>query len=222
MPAFEAALRRGYAIETDLRAAFGGEPFVFHDEVLERLTALSGPVAAQPPEVLRRTPLAGTATHIPPLAALLDLVRGRVPLFLEVKSGWPSEAAFLERIARLVRPYRGPVAMMSFDPAVLAAFRALLPGVPRGLGCALAHTLHANAAVRPCLASAEALRIARPHFLAVEKAFFARMTQPERRDHPRLPVAAWTVTARREQRALLRYADAIIFEGFHPDGAARM
>ncbi|MGK3891085.1 hypothetical protein, partial [Enterococcus faecium] len=39
----------------------------------------------------------------------------------------------LDQIAVHLRGYGGPIAVMSFDPTVLSAFRARSPEVPRGL-----------------------------------------------------------------------------------------
>ena len=40
--AFRAAIEGGFGIELDVQAAHGGEPFVFHDATLERLTDATG------------------------------------------------------------------------------------------------------------------------------------------------------------------------------------
>ena len=66
-------------------------------------------------------------------AQFLDLVDGRVPLLVEVKgrkSG--TDAAFLEKIARQARTYAGPIALMSFNRAVVAALGERAPKIPRG------------------------------------------------------------------------------------------
>ena len=56
------------------------------------------------------------------LADLLDLVGGRVPLLIEIKSEWDApDTRFLQAIAETAAAYRGPIALMSFDPAVMAA-----------------------------------------------------------------------------------------------------
>ena len=44
MPAFEAAIAKGYGIECDLQPAAGGTPLVFHDLELGRLTQGTGAV----------------------------------------------------------------------------------------------------------------------------------------------------------------------------------
>ena len=133
-PAFEAAIAGGYGIEFDLRPAADGTPFVFHDLELSRLIDAPGLITEQPAVALSRLTYRGSSARLLALSDLLDLVAGRVPLLVEVKSEWLSpDPAFLGAIARQLAAYRGPVAVMSFDPAVVAALKPLLPGVPRGI-----------------------------------------------------------------------------------------
>ena len=67
------------------------------------------------------------------LPALLTLVNGFVPLVLEVKSTWRRDGKFETNIAQMLASYKGPVAVMSFDPYSLKAFRETAPLLPRGL-----------------------------------------------------------------------------------------
>ena len=132
--AFEAAIARGYGIECDLRPAHGGSPVVFHDETLDRLVDGTGPVSALTADDLTRFSHRGSGAGILTFAQLISLVDGRVPLLVEIKSEWtPPDQAFLAAIAQQASVYRGPIALMSFDPAVIAALGSRAPGVPRGL-----------------------------------------------------------------------------------------
>ena len=72
-------------------------------------------------------------TRMLTFADFLDLVGGRVPMLVEVKtnSATPLDP-FLDRIARQARAYKGPIALMSFDLDVVAALAKLAPTIPRG------------------------------------------------------------------------------------------
>ena len=100
---------------------------------LDRLTAATGPVAARSAEALSRIPLRNSQDCILSLPALLALVNGYVPLVLEVKSTWSRDGTFEANIAHMLASYQGPVAVMSFDPYSLKAFREAAPLLPRGL-----------------------------------------------------------------------------------------
>lgn len=226
-PAFGAAMARGYGIECDLRPAAGGLPLVFHDLALERLTTAAGPVAALTADAASRVAFKGTdVTGILTFAALLALVAGRVPLFAEVKSEWePPDPAFLAEIARLARGYAGPLAVMSFDPAVVAALKALAPAVPRGLvsgsyfhkdGTGWWPGSPLTDARRQALARLEESAAAAPAFYAYEVGALPAPAIRRARAVERLPVLAWTVRTEDDRRTAAAHADAAIFEGYLP------
>src|SRR5215470_12263708 len=132
--AFEAAIARGYGIECDLRAAACGTPIVFHDATLERLVDSPDALHTVDAAALKRLRYRADDSPIVEFAALLDLVGGREPLLVEIKSEWEKpDPRFVRAIAGLGKAYRGPLALMSFDPAVMIAIRELAPTIPRGM-----------------------------------------------------------------------------------------
>ena len=131
--AIEAAIAKGYAIEVDLQCAAHGVPVVFHDRTLDRLTAERGPVAERDAAALCAIPLRDSVDRILSLNGLLGIVDGRVPLLIEVKSTWSDDHTYERNIAATLAAYQGDVAVMSFDPDCVAAFRDLAPSLPRGL-----------------------------------------------------------------------------------------
>src|SRR5665811_1289300 len=94
--------------------------------IRDSLTDETGPVAARDVEALRAITLKGSTDRILSLPDLLALVGGYVPLVLEVKSTWRGDGKFEANIAEELAPYAGPVAVMSFDPHSVAAFRNCL------------------------------------------------------------------------------------------------
>ena len=56
-----------------------------------------------------------------------------MPLLVEVKGKKSGvEAAFVEKIARQARSYEGPIALMSFNRAIVTALGERAPKIPRG------------------------------------------------------------------------------------------
>src|SRR5512145_1524597 len=131
--AIEAAIAKDYAVEVDLQCAAQATPIVFHDRTLDRLTAERGAVADRDAAALCAIPLRDSEDRILSLDGLLGIVDGRVPLVIEVKSTWSDDHAYERNIAATLAPYKGHVAVMSFDPDCVAAFRDAAPALPRGL-----------------------------------------------------------------------------------------
>lgn len=221
-PAFEAAIAKGYGIECDLRAGHGGIPLVFHDETLNRLIDGNGPVAAVTAADVKRLRHKVGGAPILPFAELLDLVDGRVPLLAEIKSEWtPPDTAFLKRIAKLANSYSGPLALMSFDPAVMAVLRTLTTGIPLGIvsGSFKGAGWWNRKVSKP---RAERLRnllesaATEPDFYAYETAALPTPVTEYVRTVQSLPLFTWTVRTDKDRRNANKYADAMIFEGFEP------
>jgi len=225
-PAFEAAIAKGYGIECDLRPAADGTPLVFHDLDLARLTAGSGPIIELQPACAAKLPFnTGGVTGILTFADFLALVAGRVPVFAEIKSEWAKpDLGFLSEIARLANLYKRPLALMSFDPAVVAAVGRLAPDIPRGIVSGAYFDDDGNGwwpgspltdARRRALASLLESGQAAPSFYAYQVgALPTAATQRVRRQG--IPLLTWTVRTEQERRMAALHADAIIFEGYDP------
>jgi glycerophosphoryl diester phosphodiesterase len=127
----------GYGIELDVQMSSDGAAMVFHDNHLDRLTDQIGPIAQRPAADLSGIKLSGGHDTIADLKQVLDLIAGRVPLLVEIKDQdgnmgqdvGPLEAA----VATALRPYRGPVAVMSFNPHSVSTFGEIRADIPLGL-----------------------------------------------------------------------------------------
>ncbi len=135
--AIRAAIAAGYGIEIDLQLSADGVPIVFHDEVLDRLTAEHGPLNARAAADLTRIRLKDADDPIPTLADTLALVAGQAPLLIEIKDQSltmsETDGRLEAGIAALLAAYKGPVAVMSFNPHSIAHMARLVPAIPRGL-----------------------------------------------------------------------------------------
>ena len=222
-PAFAAALAAGHGIECDLRPAAGGLPLVFHDDTLERLIDGHGAVDRLTAGDLKRLRYTAAAdTPILSFAELLDLVAGRQPLLVEIKSEWaPVDRTFMARIADLARSYKGPLALMSFDPAVMVAMRELAPDVPRGLVSGLYRSEPDDDWWRDKLAPGRAFALSHlleagpvaPDFVAYHVKALPTPVLRYVREVQGLPVFTWTVRSAEDADIAARWADAPIFEG---------
>ncbi|MFA5952398.1 MAG: glycerophosphodiester phosphodiesterase family protein [Hyphomicrobium sp.] len=222
-PAFTAAIDKGYGIECDLRPAKDGLPLVFHDETVERLVHGSGPVAdlAQTCAAKLRYKDA-PMTGIPTFADLLAQVAGRVPLLVEIKSEWTTpDPRFLREIARHALTYQGPLALMSFDPAVMAPLRDLAPDVPRGIVSGSYKTDGGGwwpgrlaDERREALASLLESGPVGPSFYAYHVQSLPTPVTRFAREVLSIPLFAWTVRSAADRDVASTWADAPIFEGY--------
>lgn len=218
--AIKAATRKGIAVEVDLQRAADDMPVVFHDATLDRLTNESGPVAARTVEALRTIPLKHGGDRILSLPELLELIGDTVPLLLEVKSDGRRRGVFEANIAKQLHGYPGPVAVMSFDPHAVAAFRHHAPALPRGLvSCRFNDDLsktHLSALQRLAMRHLLTSVFARPHFVAYDIRALPAVAPLIARFVLGLPLLAWTVRTEADLERARRYADAPIFEGITP------
>ncbi|GGY92985.1 glycerophosphodiester phosphodiesterase family protein [Novosphingobium colocasiae] len=209
LSAFRAAIAGGLGIELDVQRSSDGQPVVFHDDELDRLTEASGPVARRSAEQLGQIRLIGSAEDtIPSLRQVLTMVAGQVPVLIELKSDGDARiAALCLAVRRVLEGYTGPHAVMSFDPQVSHWYAVHSPHTVRGLVVSEGEDRALPGKIRRRLA----LWHARPDFLAYDirdlpSGFAARQ---RRRG---LPVLTWTVRSDAHRARAAEHADAEIFE----------
>ncbi|WP_227271876.1 glycerophosphodiester phosphodiesterase family protein [Roseobacter weihaiensis] len=135
--AIRAAIAAGYGIEIDVQVSADGQAMVFHDYDLARLTPAEGPVQGRSAKALANIQLRGGDEGVPGLPEVLDLVAGQVPLLVEIKDQdgamGPAIGPLEASVAAALTPYRGAVAVMSFNPHSVMEMARLAPTVARGL-----------------------------------------------------------------------------------------
>lgn len=129
IPAVLRAIEMGaQVVEVDVRRCRSGELVVFHDEDLARLLGVQARVSSLTLSELKVYRVGGRA-EIPTLAEVLDEVRGRVKLFVEIKERG-TEAQALELVRS--RGMLDDVVFISFHQDVLTNVRGLEPAAHLG------------------------------------------------------------------------------------------
>ena len=218
--AFQAAISGNYAIECDLRCAADGEAMVYHDDALGRLTEGSARLDAMTAAELKRVSFRSTSDRMITVGELCDLVAGRVPLVIEIKSRFDGDLRLAARAAEVLAGYAGHAALMSFDPAPIAALRTLAPRLPRGI-VAERRSSHPewsplSARTKRALAYFQHAMRSRPQFIAYSVSDLPSAIPWLARNLFRLPLLTWTVRTDVDRARAARYADQMIFEGFRP------
>jgi glycerophosphoryl diester phosphodiesterase len=169
---------------------------------------------------LKRVAFRATADRMISLGELCDLAANRVALFVEIKSRFDGDLRLATRAAEVLTRYAGRVALMSFDPAPIAALRTLAPHVPRGIVAERRYDhpewSSLTARTKRALAYFQHALQSRPHFIAYSVKDLPSAIPWLARNLLRLPVLTWTVRTDVDRERAARYADQMIFEGFRP------
>ncbi|MBV9219620.1 MAG: glycerophosphodiester phosphodiesterase [Methylobacteriaceae bacterium] len=225
LAAATAAIERGFAIECDVQLTSDGEAVVFHDFTLDRLTAGSGRVDGTRFEAVATLAMRGTGDRVPVFGALLAHIAGRVPLICEVKSRFDGDTRLADRVWQTAAGYDGPLALKSFDPAVIAHLRAAAAASatkPRPLGVVAQARYDTEewdllpAPQKLALSNFLHYRETRPDFLSYAVDDLPHAVPFLLRQAAGLPVMAWTVRTPDQRRRAAEEADQIVFEGFVP------
>ena len=188
----------GAGIECDLRLTADDQVLVFHDSDTWRICSSHLLVGRSPHAELSRLRV-GDAPK-PTLENLLELVKGQVPLLLEIKVDgdiW----RWMPALKRALRDYRGRHGVMSFDPRISRLLKTRFPRVRRGL--VIRNSL-------PPVQRQLALALADPHFLAVERTALGKSWVAAERK--RKPVYTWTIRGPQQRLQAQVHADALIWE----------
>ncbi|MDZ7849537.1 MAG: glycerophosphodiester phosphodiesterase [Halodesulfurarchaeum sp.] len=165
-------------VEVDVQRCASGELVVFHDRVLDRVTAGTGAIAGTDWKDLEELQLEGTDATVPRLASLIEALPPGIGLNVELK-----HAGMATDLAPILKAVDRKVLVSSFVP------QAIVPLSKRGFQTA--HLIQPDQSSRweSELAAAESVgaEAVHPHFEAVDSAAIEAA-------HDRgLAVNAWTV-----------------------------
>jgi glycerophosphoryl diester phosphodiesterase len=212
VPAFDRAIDKGNGVEIDIQASFDGHAMVFHDETLERLTELDGPINAYGSIKLRDTKIIGTEQTIPALEQVLDHIGGRIAILLNANRPEGEIHPLCFGIRRALEGYRGPVGVMSADPDIISWFARNAPKIWRGLILSdTAGDRKPGLIQRLGWGRLFSIWRAKPHFIAYDVRSLPSNLSRKLRDSG-IPVLAWTVRSDDELVIASDHADNIIYE----------
>jgi glycerophosphoryl diester phosphodiesterase len=131
MKAFQISIERGFAIEFDVNLMGDGTLVVFHDKDLKRMTGIDAKLLDLRFDQIKKYRLLDTQETIPTLTKVLDLVKGKVPLLIELKNHGQNET-LCKNFMETMKHYQGVWAVQSFHPFTMKWFRTHHPHVIRG------------------------------------------------------------------------------------------
>ncbi|MBQ8431480.1 MAG: glycerophosphodiester phosphodiesterase [Clostridia bacterium] len=222
MAAFALACEEGVGIELDVQLSRDGKVMVFHDYSLRRMTGCERLLSEMDAKDLQALSLAGTQETVPTLEQVLRLVRGRVPLLIELK-GESMDTSLCQAVAELLAGYEGAYCIESFHPLLVREIQRHIPGV----FCGLLYTNVCREKKKTSLLNLHltwmALNfLARPQFIAYD--------QQERNSLPvrittrwyKAPHFVWTARTAAQRRIAEELGEHAIFEiGTRPEEESR-
>jgi glycerophosphoryl diester phosphodiesterase len=218
--AARAAFAANYAMECDLRLSRDGKVFVFHDDALDRLCGESILFRELDAAQAQRKILLGSGETILSLEHLLSAAQGAVPLILELKSDFSGDVALAAAVAASLLDYPGPVAVKSFDPALIVALRRIDAPWPLGIVAqddyAQEEWASLSDARRFALSRFTHAGETRPDFLSWRAQDLPNPTCELVRACAGTPVLTWTIRSPEQAARVKGHADQIVFEGFLP------
>lgn len=218
LPAFEAAIRLGYPIETDVRFTKDKKLVVFHDDTLLRMTGDPRAVSDCALEELSPLLLDGKE-HIPTFEEFLHCIAGRTPLLIEIKSmDGVKGKEIASALSYALANYAGEYAIQSFQPLYVKAYKKLCPSIPCGVlaTAKLNKEAFGNSPlwrIKAYIVRNLALNFTvRPDFVSYD---FSGL--PKRRVTKFKGIKlGWTVRSKDDEAQAKKFVDNIIFENFLP------
>ena len=211
IPAFRAALERGFNIEIDVHLSSDGHLVVFHDDNLKRVCGVDKKVRKCTLEELRTMRLKGTENTIPTFDEFLALVDGKVGILCEIKGLNPYDNRISAAVCERLKTYVGKIALQSFNYGAVRYCRQHTD-LPCGQLCTWQNpSTTGRSHLTDFMGKLWINKLSKPHFIAYD----VRALE----DNPyivkarkSLPVITWTVDSAEKLARAEKYADNIIFE----------
>lgn len=216
--AFQNAIDNGYAIELDVHVIADDTVVVFHDNSLGRMTGKDGYIKQLTADTLKDYKLLNTEETIPTLQQVFDLVDGKTPILIEIKSENVKVGADEAKIYEVLKNYKGEFAIQSFNPFTVEWFKNNAPEITRGL---LSSKFKKSADNPKSWIKRLALRNmlfnkrAKPQFIAYN-ALDLPANILKGKKCKGVPILGWTIKSQAQYLEIVKYVDNIIFQDFKP------
>ena len=216
MAAFRKAVEAGFGIELDVHVTRDNIPVVFHDFKLDRICGVSGIIEKHTYEELLQYRLCDSEETIPALSEVLALVDGKVPLIVEIKSE-SANVSSCEVIDQMLRDYRGPYCIESFNPLVLWWYRWNHREIVRGqLSSNFKKDGNLHGPLYFMIRHLLCNFLTRPDFIAYNFHFYKETGRRLCHGLYHLPAAAWTIKSQQDLDAMQGEFEVFIFDSFYP------
>lgn len=217
LPAFRRAVEAGYGIEFDVQMTRDGKLVVFHDATLKRMCGVDEMPTKLTYAELQKYVLLDTQEHIPLFEEVLQIVDGKVPMIIEMKSEGKCIKATAKMCKRM-ESYHGVYCMESFHPFCVNYVRRHYPDMIRGQ---LSMDFFLEEPDKPfyqklVMTSLVANSLARPDFIAYKHDHKEQFSYKLCRKMYHVENVAWTIKSQKQLEAAKDTFRVMIFDSFIP------
>ena len=212
---FQKAIEKGFPIELDIHLLNDNQIAVFHDESLKRMCGTDIRINDLDSKKLKQYFLQNTSEKIPLLKEVFELVKGSVPILIEIKSSKKNKGIH-EPLIKLINNYTGGVAIQSFNPLFLKWFVNNAPTIMRGQLSGSFKGEGLNFFTKFLLRNYLLNFISKPNFIAHEYEDLSKNNKIFKFRQRGIPILSWTIRNKIDCENALKYCDNIIFESFTP------
>ena len=206
--AIKLALDKDYIIEIDVHLTKDNKIIVYHDYNTKRLLNKDQIVEDITYKEINNQDI----FHVPTLKEVLDLVKGKVPLLIEVKQ--LRKVGNLEQeLMNILDNYNGEYAIQSFNPKVLLWFKKHYPNILRGQ---LSYSYKRNKffKIKKLFLKNMFLNIfTKPNFISYKYNELSER-KLKKLKKKNIKVLGWTIRSKKDFKKYSHYYDNLICEDF--------
>lgn len=217
LPAFKRAVSRGYGIELDVQLTADHELVVFHDATIKRMCGVTKILHECTYDELQQYRLGISAEKIPLFSEALNIIRGKVPLIIEIKpEGDCIETA--RTLSEMLKEYPGTYCIESFHPFAVGWYRKHHPEVLRGqLSTNYTKQGELRSWIERFVLSNLLLNFyAKPDFIAYNHKYSSQFSYRLCRKLYDVENVAWTIKTQEELENAKEIFQVFIFDSFIP------
>ncbi len=217
MEAFSLAVQNGYGMELDVQFTKDHQLVVIHDFNLMRMCGVDKRVDELDYEEISKIPIKGGPSRIPLFQDVLDMIAGRAPIIIEIKSEKRS-SEICHKVDEILQTYQGAYCIESFNAFIVYWYAKNHPDIVYGQLSMnfMKNREIANRWQRFLLTNLMVNFLEKPDFIAYRHQDAGNISLQLCKRLYKTVCVAWTITTQEEYNKARGFFDIIIFEKFLP------
>lgn len=215
--AFNLAVEKKCGIEFDVQLTKDLVPVVFHDYNLKRACGVDVKIADIDYNELKQYRIFGSQEWIPTFDEVLNCIKGKVPLIIELKIPWGAGNT-CKVVSKRLQDYQGVYCIESFNPFGLIWYRKHYPNIVRGqLATDFTKEKIEGSKVQYFILKHLLFNFqTKPDFIAYHHVYKRGLSFTLCRKLYRTKAVAWTIQSQEKLEECRKYYELFIFDSFIP------